>query len=689
MAEFLVIKTARAKIPERSDFVELEAGRVVDDDEFDPVLLSSQGVAVVAYVPATMDSVVKAFTSQAGRPNGEGDLVALLLAAGAIGGSGTDEHVKVTTNDTTEDFLSAKAAVGTGLTLTVLNPAANEQLEWSIDATSLAPLLDHGLLAGLPDDDHINNWYMPGRAGGQGQVIHGGTAAGDLAVLQGSSFSLVGAGDVGRISINSPVEYFYSNENTTPAEDYLIRWRPQFTTNGPYVGGYLRADYDVTYDNGFYIPGIFVDGGVSRAAASPVFAAYTFINMLHRITNQSFGGGGLNFDLVSAIAFNLGLIHERATSGTSIVTSSIGMSYAVQSRALVSGAVLTRTTQTGLAMSPTFSTVSGSTVNLGTIIAVQCNIPAVALFQPAAGIENMAGYIGLDWANMAAFGGNVLKVALRCAQAAASNAYCIQHTGTAQSQFGGQIRIPVDLTGVTFGASDDFNIGWAAANFFFFNFVQPGFGDQLRYSNPSADRYLFDSSGGNTVAEYNFNCLKASFGAQTGATGNQKFPFVSGAETITIGGDYSGMLWTFAANDVIDAALGVYATSTWNAGTPTIGTGSLVTNAIINVGGNPGSASTNRVGVRIISNPSGGSGVNAALWVTAGLAQFDSDVRLCGATTDLLGFYGSAGAAQAAAYTVTNPVVRRTFDTTTVTLQQLAEVVGTIIGDDQATNLRG
>lgn len=33
------------------------------------------------------------------------------------------------------------------------------------------------------------------------------------------------------------------------------------------------------------------------------------------------------------------------------------------------------------------------------------------------------------------------------------------------------------------------------------------------------------------------------------------------------------------------------------------------------------------------------------------------------------------------AYTVTNPVERRSFDTTTVTTQQLAEVVGTILSD--------
>lgn len=39
------------------------------------------------------------------------------------------------------------------------------------------------------------------------------------------------------------------------------------------------------------------------------------------------------------------------------------------------------------------------------------------------------------------------------------------------------------------------------------------------------------------------------------------------------------------------------------------------------------------------------------------------------------------------AYTVTNPVVRRSFDTTTVTLPQLAEVVGTIISDLQTLKL--
>ena len=41
------------------------------------------------------------------------------------------------------------------------------------------------------------------------------------------------------------------------------------------------------------------------------------------------------------------------------------------------------------------------------------------------------------------------------------------------------------------------------------------------------------------------------------------------------------------------------------------------------------------------------------------------------------------------AYTVTNPVERRTFNTATVTTQQLAEVVGTIISDLQAIKVLG
>ena len=99
----------------------------------------------------------------------------------------------------------------------------------------------------------------------------------------------------------------------------------------------------------------------------------------------------------------------------------------------------------------------------------------------------------------------------------------------------------------------------------------------------------------------------------------------------------------------------MYAGWTINAPNPTIGTGSLTTGAALNIGGNPPGA-VNRVGLRILSNPSGGSGVNAALWITAGRSRFDGIVDInngialgggAGATLGTIGGSGPTAAAQA------------------------------------------
>lgn len=64
------------------------------------------------------------------------DLVALVLPPS--GGSGTDSHtVMVTAADTTPDYLRVKLAAGPGISLAVLNPGANEQVE--IMATGALP----------------------------------------------------------------------------------------------------------------------------------------------------------------------------------------------------------------------------------------------------------------------------------------------------------------------------------------------------------------------------------------------------------------------------------------------------------------------------------------------------------------------------------------------------------------------
>lgn len=64
--------------------------------------------------------------------------------------SGGTSKVKVSSNDTTENFLESKLSAGTNIQITVLNEGGNEQLL----LTSISGVTDHGLLDGLLDDDH-------------------------------------------------------------------------------------------------------------------------------------------------------------------------------------------------------------------------------------------------------------------------------------------------------------------------------------------------------------------------------------------------------------------------------------------------------------------------------------------------------------------------------------------------------
>ena len=52
-----------------------------------------------------------------------------------------------------------------------------------------------------------------------------------------------------------------------------------------------------------------------------------------------------------------------------------------------------------------------------------------------------------------------------------------------------------------------------------------------------------------------------------------------------------------------------------------------------------------------------------------------------------VGFYGTAPAAQSAAYTPSNVSADRAYDADTVAIAELADVVGTLIADLQATGL--
>ena len=177
---------------------------------------------------------------------------------------------------------------------------------------------------------------------------------------------------------------------------------------------------------------------------------------------------------------------------------------------------------------------------------------------------------------------------------------------------------------------------------------------QWRWSVPSTNRLLFQGAGAIPLPEWNINVERFSLGQQSGAVGNQVGVFVAGARTTQVAGEWSDFLLTQAANLTVDDAMGLVAGWTINAPSMTLGTGSVTTAGALNVGGNVNQGSVNRFGVRIISNPSGGSGVNAALWVTAGRSRFDgvvdinAPIALGGGAAATLGTIGGSGPTVAA-----------------------------------------
>lgn len=498
---------------------------------------------------------------------------------------------------------------------------------------------DHGALQGLGDDDHAQYLLLAGRAGGQ--TAFGSPTTAESLTLGGSS-----GANPGTIECLSGINV---QDISAGTQAYALEYDP--TQNlGVYIGGGVNISPDVTFTGGTFIYEVLRGAPRVTSATTPGFAAFTLFNALAILRSATAGNNPLQ-----SLCLNVGVVIENAApAGTALTTANnTGVNFAPQTRVLNAFSTMSVTAQTGLTVSPTFSTVNLSVANLGTIRGVHCRNVTNALFQPAAGVENMTAYIGLDMDNIT-FGGTVTKAAVRSALPAATNAYFLLQTSTAQSVLLGQFRFQADLTGISFGASDDFNVGWGASNFFFFNFAvtNPA---QLRFSSETpgntTDRFLIQASVAS--AELNLNFDRFSLGDQTGAVGNSVGQFIAGTRTVSVGGEWSDFLLTQAGNITVDAAMGLVAAWTVNAPSITIGTGSVTTSAALNVGGNPGSA-TNRAGVRIISNPSGGAGVNAALWVTTGSSRFDgrvdinNGIALGGGAAATLGTIGGSGPTAAA-----------------------------------------
>jgi hypothetical protein len=106
----------------------------------------------------------------------------------------------------------------------------------------------------------------------------------------------------------------------------------------------------------------------------------------------------------------------------------------------LSGASLTMDEMTGYSFYPSYWTVTGATVNFGTVRGLHLKDIGLSSLAgaTAAGTQQLGSYYGVDIEDIT-FGGNVTKRGIRIALAAASNAKAIEVTGTAQSTFAGDV----------------------------------------------------------------------------------------------------------------------------------------------------------------------------------------------------------------------------------------------------------
>lgn len=321
---------------------------------------------------------------------------------------------------------------------------------------------------------------------------------------------------------------------------------------------------------------------------------------------------------LSANGFNLGPVYTmvnqptvRNVGGGSVTTSQAN---AVRSQFRVGPN--TSGNMTVVSHEPFFATALID-ATVGTASITTCNY-----FAPKAPTFTAGGTIGtlnvMDIPNIPAAG----ITTLRGINSAMNNGTFINHTGTAESDFFGQINFPNEVIGITYGSSGDWSEGYAAGDYKFEE-QNVGPGGQFRKDFPAAGRMRMDWD---VDTELTVNCVDGfSLGAQLGGNGNTFGAFVTAANRQAgIAGEWSDFLLTQGGNlDVNGFALSNVSAWTINAINATLSGGSITNNAVLRVAGNPDNA-TNRYGLWIQSNPSGGSGDNYPLYVENGTSRIEN-----------------------------------------------------------------
>lgn len=237
-----------------------------------------------------------------------------------------------------------------------------------------------------------------------------------------------------------------------------------------------------------------------------------------------------------------------------------------------------------------------------------------------------------------------------------NSGFFIFHTGTAPSFHNGEFRMG-DGVPVRFGADPGNGVELFRPSAGVLRMIGDGGtnneGLDFDFDTPTANNITVTSSTG---ASLNLNTDEIVFGTGLAADGtnNWQAAFAPGTKTISLAGDFSRRLFSAGGAATIDAALSNFFTDTINEPFGTIGTGSAVNAGNVLIQTAP-SLGTNRYGLLITSNPSGGT-LNYAFRQSnaSARARFDGrldinrGIALGGGAAATLGTIGGSGPTTAA-----------------------------------------
>lgn len=493
---------------------------------------------------------------------------------------------------------------------------------WAV--ASPGGVTDHGALTGLADDDHANYAYLPGRAGGQ--TLIGGTLAGQLLTLQGSANANRGRNV---LAGGATIDWDFASDAVTSGG---LLFQNTVPASGGLISSSITIANTIGVNNGLFIMSALDDNSSLTWSVSPGFAVTTLF--FARQNYRSSTGG-----VAPAQALIFAAQSQFWLTGAGDVTTSnyVALSHAPIIRVDNSGDDMRITNTTAVRLNPLFNTRNAnSTADFGTLRGVHMQNAATVLFGQALGAEIATAWIGLDCEALTGLTVSGRKAAVRSAITASANNRFLENVGGANSDHGTGHMYFNDDRGIALGQvgiAYDAWLRWVgASNYLGINFFATG--DDLALSSPAANRFLI-ASNATTDNEIAFDFRRMAFG-QAGAVGNQVGVFVAGTRSVSVGGGWADFLLTQAGNITLNAAMSQVFGWTINAPSITLGTGSVTDAGGLLLGGNVNQG-TNRYGMLILSNPSGGT-INEALRVQNGRTRV-ADLFHEGTN---LGFYGTA-----------------------------------------------